>query len=120
MKIRKYYIFIFLLAASVNFFCSAAGSLLSNKSIPVGGKAEFSLDSDNKGGFEWQLGQNSDPKVLDLISKNFVESLDGKGKDVFLFKGKKKGTVEIVLNYVNKNLTGNKIVKTKKYSVTVR
>jgi hypothetical protein len=120
MKTKSIYIFLLLLAGLINFYCSSAEKFLSNRSIPVGGEASFTLQTDRRGGYEWEVGQNSDPAVLGYVSKDYIDNPDGLGSEVFKFKGLKKGTVEIILNYVNKSASAGKVYKTQTYSVTVR
>jgi predicted secreted protein len=119
MKKRSVFIFLVLLAASINFYCSTAESFITDKSIPVGGQADFTLKTDKNGGYEWQLKQNSDPKVLGFDSKNYEVNASGQGTETFKFKGLKKGTVELIFIYVNKN-TASTVYKTQTYSVIVR
>jgi len=64
MKTKSIYILLLLLAGLINFYCSSAEKFLSNKSIPVGGEASFTLQADRRGGYEWEITQNSDPTVL--------------------------------------------------------
>ena len=120
MKTKSIYIFLLLLSGLVNFYCSSAEKFLSNKSIPVGGETTFTLLCDRRGGYEWEITQNSDPTVSGYISKDYIDNPDGPGSEVFKFKGLKKGTVEIILNYFNKSSSGGKVYKTQTYSVTVR
>src|SRR5215216_2736375 len=118
MKNKSIYILL-LFACSINFYCTTAESFLSDKSVPVGGEASFTLKTDKSGGYEWQLKQNSEPAVLGFVSKEFTNDVNGQGNDVFKFKGLKKGTVELIFIYTNKN-TGSMVHKTQTYSVTVR
>lgn len=120
MKNKKILILLFASLGLLNLFCSSAGNFLSSRSIPVGYETTFSLDADRRGGYEWEVTQNSDPTVLGYVSKDFTDNGDGKGKETFKFKGLKKGTVEIILSYVNKSMSGNKVYKSQTYSVTVR
>lgn len=122
MKEIKYFVLLFLLAGAVftSLNCSTAKGYFSDDNIPVGGETSIKLDVDKAGGYEWEIGQNSDPLVLTMQSNNFVAEQNGQGKQVFIFKGKKKGTVEITFNYINKQLSSGKVFKTKKFSVTVR
>lgn len=109
-----------LLFGMVNFYCSAAKKYISDENIPVRGETSISLSVDKAGGYEWLVMQNSDPKVLELMSKDFIDEGNGKGKEKFKFKGLKKGTVEIILHYVNKSQSPNTIFKRETFSVTVR
>lgn len=117
---RKSFLALILLFGVVNFYCSAAKKYVSDENIPVRGETSISLPSDKAGGYEWVIGQNSDPKVLEFLSKEFIDEGSGKGKEKFKFKGLKKGTVEVILNYMNKSQSPNKVFKTETFSVTVR
>ena len=120
MKNKNYLLLLFASIGLINLFCSSAGNFLSTRSIPVGYETTFSMDADRRSGYEWEVTQNSDPLVLGYVSKEFTDNGDGKGKETLKFKGLKKGTAEIIISYVNKSLSGNKVYKTQTFSVTVR
>lgn len=93
--------------------------------VRVGETFEIALGSVPGTGYSWQLRKPIDPKMLDLVSQQFVSGKDEEGlpgKDVFTFKAKKSGKTEVLLWYIRPWLTNNEVnpeVVTNRYLVNI-
>ena len=87
----------------VDFYASDAGKEVE---VEVGSLLTVTLESNVTTGFQWQLAENSDDTVLELVGNEYEdpdeagsEAVGASGEEVWKFKAVEKGKGTLVLEY---------------------
>jgi inhibitor of cysteine peptidase len=91
--------------------------------IPIDGTFQISLNSNPSTGYSWQWTNQQSTSVVDTFNFNYVSDYPGRigggGKEIWNFRGKKKGLDTINLEYKRVWET-NPAIETKKIVVKVK
>lgn len=100
MKLNR----ILILFISIIMFCMPAFSKENRFVVKTGETFRIELDSNATTGYQWQIAQKFNTKIIKLVSSNYITPntnlMGAGGKEIWIFEGVNNGETKIFLKYV--------------------